>query len=259
VQAPEFSQGFNRYSYCLNNPLKYVDPTGQQYTKFLDQDGSVIMDVADGSNAVFQLTGTDPTKDYFQFKGWEDQGGVDEISLPGLIAGTQDYVMNYFTKCNQSVNFVGRTYNAALEKMGMSANGGSIVNGNFLANDISQKLSKLGITSFENTTEGITSAVALAEAGNLVIGSVSGHVNTVTTGNFQITRHKNGTSTAFDYKSGQVANVNGRTTSAIGLDKNLGPNGNNSYYPIKSSHITTLYPISVNPIIFTLPPVNVRP
>ena len=29
VQAPDFSQNFNRYSYCLNNPLKYTDPSGK--------------------------------------------------------------------------------------------------------------------------------------------------------------------------------------------------------------------------------------
>jgi RHS repeat-associated protein len=29
VQAPGFSQSFNRYSYCLNNPLKYIDPEGE--------------------------------------------------------------------------------------------------------------------------------------------------------------------------------------------------------------------------------------
>jgi RHS repeat-associated protein len=29
VQAPEFSQSFNRYSYALNNPLKYTDPDGE--------------------------------------------------------------------------------------------------------------------------------------------------------------------------------------------------------------------------------------
>ncbi len=29
VQAPDFSQNFNRYSYCLNNPLIYTDPTGE--------------------------------------------------------------------------------------------------------------------------------------------------------------------------------------------------------------------------------------
>jgi RHS repeat-associated protein len=29
VQAPGFSQNFNRYSYCLNNPLKYTDQDGE--------------------------------------------------------------------------------------------------------------------------------------------------------------------------------------------------------------------------------------
>ena len=29
IQAPDHSQSFNRYSYCLNNPLKYTDPSGE--------------------------------------------------------------------------------------------------------------------------------------------------------------------------------------------------------------------------------------
>jgi hypothetical protein len=29
VQAPYLSQSYNRYSYCLNNPFKYTDPTGE--------------------------------------------------------------------------------------------------------------------------------------------------------------------------------------------------------------------------------------
>jgi RHS repeat-associated protein len=29
VQAPDFSQSFNRYSYCVNNPLMYVDEDGE--------------------------------------------------------------------------------------------------------------------------------------------------------------------------------------------------------------------------------------
>ena len=29
VQAPDFTQNFNRYTYCLNNPLKYTDPSGE--------------------------------------------------------------------------------------------------------------------------------------------------------------------------------------------------------------------------------------
>ncbi len=31
VQLPENSQSFNRYSYCINNPLKYTDPSGQSF------------------------------------------------------------------------------------------------------------------------------------------------------------------------------------------------------------------------------------
>lgn len=29
IQTPDFSQNFNRYSYCYNNPLSYSDPTGE--------------------------------------------------------------------------------------------------------------------------------------------------------------------------------------------------------------------------------------
>ena len=31
VQAPDFSQNFNRYSYCLNNPLKFTDESGELF------------------------------------------------------------------------------------------------------------------------------------------------------------------------------------------------------------------------------------
>jgi len=29
IQSPDFTQNFNRYSYCLNNPLVYADPDGE--------------------------------------------------------------------------------------------------------------------------------------------------------------------------------------------------------------------------------------
>lgn len=31
VQLPDNSQSYNRYSYCLNNPLKYIDPSGELF------------------------------------------------------------------------------------------------------------------------------------------------------------------------------------------------------------------------------------
>ncbi len=39
IQSPDFSQSFNRYAYCLNNPLKYVDPDGEFFTWSISQHG----------------------------------------------------------------------------------------------------------------------------------------------------------------------------------------------------------------------------
>ena len=35
VQLPDFTQNYNRYSYCLNNPLAYVDPSGEGFADAL--------------------------------------------------------------------------------------------------------------------------------------------------------------------------------------------------------------------------------
>ena len=35
VQEPDFSQNFNRYAYCLNNPLMYTDPDGELVTELV--------------------------------------------------------------------------------------------------------------------------------------------------------------------------------------------------------------------------------
>jgi len=31
IQTPDYTQNFNRYSYCLNNPFKYTDPSGELF------------------------------------------------------------------------------------------------------------------------------------------------------------------------------------------------------------------------------------
>ena len=33
IQTPDNPQNFNRYTYCLNNPLRYTDPTGMFATE----------------------------------------------------------------------------------------------------------------------------------------------------------------------------------------------------------------------------------
>ena len=45
------------YVYCANNPIKLVDPNGEEITKFEDANGNLIKQIDDGSNAVFRQVG----------------------------------------------------------------------------------------------------------------------------------------------------------------------------------------------------------
>jgi len=40
IQDPSFSQSYNRYSYCLNNPLKFTDYSGESWKSFWDKIGN---------------------------------------------------------------------------------------------------------------------------------------------------------------------------------------------------------------------------
>ena len=52
VQMPDNSQSFNRYSYCLNNPLKYTDPSGDFWDLII---GAAIGGVFNWASHGFQL------------------------------------------------------------------------------------------------------------------------------------------------------------------------------------------------------------
>ena len=74
VQAPGYTQSYNRYSYCMNNPLRYTDPSGWY------------MDSGRGVNAVFEkyevsfyTYGIGSPGNYFSGRG----GGVGNFGLPG--------------------------------------------------------------------------------------------------------------------------------------------------------------------------------
>jgi RHS repeat-associated protein len=66
VQAPGFTQSFNRYSYCLNNPLKYTDPDGEFFL------GTIITFVSDLVKTAFFKGGLDPTSSNARQNAWRD-------------------------------------------------------------------------------------------------------------------------------------------------------------------------------------------
>jgi RHS repeat-associated protein len=64
VQAPDFSQSFNRYSYCLNNPLKYTDPDGEIF-------GTILTFFVDLFDTMFFKGGLDFTSSSSRDKAWK--------------------------------------------------------------------------------------------------------------------------------------------------------------------------------------------
>ena len=66
VQLPDYTQNLNRYSYCVNNPLKYTDPTGEFFL------GTILTLVGDLLKTAFIDGGLDPTSKSARQNAWKD-------------------------------------------------------------------------------------------------------------------------------------------------------------------------------------------
>ena len=92
VQSPSNSQNFNRYAYCLNNPLRYVDPSGELFWE------SVLVGAIVGSftNAAAQVMSGN-VNNGAQF--WYSAGvGAFSGGLGGAAGYGMEYGMNILLK-----------------------------------------------------------------------------------------------------------------------------------------------------------------
>jgi hypothetical protein len=115
--------GLSPYAYCAWNPVKLVDPDGRELTKFEDENGKLLYETKDGSNAVFRLTeGGKSGTAYFKLDRFENlQEGHDVINFNTLINYSQEYTRNTYTNedngttyCNFAARFIAKSFvNAA--------------------------------------------------------------------------------------------------------------------------------------------------
>ena len=230
--------GLSPYAYCAWNPVKLVDPDGEQLTDFKDKNGNLIIHTEDGSNAVFKLTGTNLTNEYFAFDGYSDQGGSNEISIQGLIAGAQVYALDNHIYCNQAVNFVGRTFVNLYNAIGVDVNGGGIISGNLCANPIMENLGNNPIPYIEKNSANISKVQRASANGAFVVGTIKGHVSMVSTRNYDIIQYKNGEAKPFKYEGGKAVNINGSEHP-----EGLGPLKKNRQYNLSGAHAEGWYVI----------------
>ena len=93
IQAPETVQNFNRYSYCLNNPLKYTDPDGEFFFSLLCKSIPVLQTLlpiafaADIGGTFNAITHADNIKSFRQFAGYYGIGAASSAISLGVGLG----------------------------------------------------------------------------------------------------------------------------------------------------------------------------
>ena len=161
VQAPGNSQSFNRYAYCLNNPLKYTDPDGEFWHLVI---GAVVGGVVNvGINAKYIDT-------FWQGLGYFGIGAL----AGGLSVGVGAGVGIAYAGESFAAGFLGTTVQAAPCALGFY--GGLLVGG--ASGFVSASITTAGNSWMQNTsfTEGLITGLRSGFVSGLVCGVAYGMV-----------------------------------------------------------------------------------
>ena len=189
IQDPASTQNFNRYSYCLNNPLKYTDPEG----RFVISALLISMSVGAITNTLFNMSNIDDFGEFMlAFASGAISGGASFIT-GGASLGLQIAV-------SASVGALNSMFNNVIKQSGDSGNGTfdkgqfwrsglsgiftgavtSSMNGVINSGDVSKLLDKLKISD----------RFARNVIGNAIEGAGTGAIAGLTNGiNTQFSEH----------------------------------------------------------------------
>jgi RHS repeat-associated protein len=104
IQEPNFTQSYNRYSYCVNNPLKFTDPSGNSSYGYMERMAALEAQTEMSNNACemssYAFAMAMNTLEMYMFLitptacPSEDQGGgsVGTISMLGLPTSVIDAI-----------------------------------------------------------------------------------------------------------------------------------------------------------------------